>query len=53
MSSGREWLSQSHAEMNRGSPARLDGGRGFSRTRFAEASSPLSSLHTPHGDGIS
>jgi len=35
------------------SPARLDGGAGFSRTGFAEAKAPEPSLWTLHGVGIS
>jgi hypothetical protein len=45
----RPWISPAK---NQTSPTRLDGGRGFSRTRFAEANSPAHSLRTPHGDGI-
>lgn len=45
--------SESFARASRPSPTRLDGGRGLSRTRFASANSPVRSLRTPYGAGIS
>jgi hypothetical protein len=35
------------------SPTWFDGGRGFSRPRFAKTNPPKWSLRTPHGVGIS
>lgn len=34
------------------SPTRFDGGRGFSRARFAGANAPERSLRVPHGAGM-